>query len=281
MKNLIFAVTLFFALGGNAAISGSGDPLLIENPECLIIAASAAVEPQASGCCSWHGGVCGCSSGRSRCCDGTLSPSCTCSSPPPPTTYTATAIAGPNGSINPATRTVSRGATTTFTLSPSSGYIAAAIGCGGTLSGAVYTTGTITSSCTVTATFLIETPISGAATILITHYYTSILGRDPDADGMLFWRSLIIEKQTQGESIQPVFREMAVQFFGSPEYLNNNTSNTEFITNLYRTFFQREPDQGGMDFWLKQLALGVNRDVVMGGFLYSNEFTAFMQGIGL
>ncbi len=34
-----------------------------------------------SGCCSWHGGVCGCNAGRNRikCCDGTLSPSCTCS----------------------------------------------------------------------------------------------------------------------------------------------------------------------------------------------------------
>lgn len=33
-----------------------------------------------SGCCSWHGGVCGCdnSNGRQVCCDGTYSPSCTC-----------------------------------------------------------------------------------------------------------------------------------------------------------------------------------------------------------
>jgi len=30
------------------------------------------------GCCSWHGGVCGCEGGRVLCCDGTLSPSCTC-----------------------------------------------------------------------------------------------------------------------------------------------------------------------------------------------------------
>ncbi len=37
-----------------------------------------------SGCCSWHSGVCGCSGGRQLCCDGTLSPSCTCYSPPPP-----------------------------------------------------------------------------------------------------------------------------------------------------------------------------------------------------
>lgn len=31
------------------------------------------------GCCSHHGGVCGCSNGRVICCDGTKSPSCKCS----------------------------------------------------------------------------------------------------------------------------------------------------------------------------------------------------------
>ncbi len=30
------------------------------------------------GCCSWHGGVCGCQNGRVVCCDGRYSPSCTC-----------------------------------------------------------------------------------------------------------------------------------------------------------------------------------------------------------
>ena len=33
-----------------------------------------------SGCCSWHGGVSGCSGGRIVCNDGTYSPSCTCNS---------------------------------------------------------------------------------------------------------------------------------------------------------------------------------------------------------
>ena len=33
------------------------------------------------GCCSWHGGVCGCDDATDRivCCDGTYSPSCRCS----------------------------------------------------------------------------------------------------------------------------------------------------------------------------------------------------------
>ncbi|MFA5182510.1 MAG: Ada metal-binding domain-containing protein [Syntrophales bacterium] len=35
-------------------------------------------DPQRRGCCSWHGGVCGCENGRAVCCDNTLSPSCGC-----------------------------------------------------------------------------------------------------------------------------------------------------------------------------------------------------------
>jgi hypothetical protein len=30
------------------------------------------------GCCSHHGGVCGCSGDMQQCCDGTISPSCGC-----------------------------------------------------------------------------------------------------------------------------------------------------------------------------------------------------------
>jgi hypothetical protein len=37
-------------------------------------------EVQKRGCCSWHGGVAGCSGGRVVCSDGSLSPSCTCNS---------------------------------------------------------------------------------------------------------------------------------------------------------------------------------------------------------
>ena len=58
-------------------------------PNDLIIANTVDCNEQASyaisnevierrGCCSWHSGVCGCSGGRQTCCDGTLSPTCTC-----------------------------------------------------------------------------------------------------------------------------------------------------------------------------------------------------------
>ena len=35
-------------------------------------------EEQRKGCCSHHGGVCGCRNGKTVCCDDSLSPSCRC-----------------------------------------------------------------------------------------------------------------------------------------------------------------------------------------------------------
>lgn len=44
-----------------------------------VLASNAFIDdPEKRGCCSHHGGVCGCSEGRAQCCDGSLSPSCGC-----------------------------------------------------------------------------------------------------------------------------------------------------------------------------------------------------------
>ena len=91
-------------------------------------------------------------------------------------------------------------------------------------------------------------PMVDPAITLITHYYTSILGRDPDAAGLAYWQQQIAQSQAQGLDVKSVFREIAGDFFNSPEYLANNTSNTQFITNLYRTFLQRDPDPEGIAF---------------------------------
>lgn len=74
--------------------------------------------------------------------------------PPSATTYTVTASAGTGGSAAPGSVSVAQDASTSFTLTPETGYdISGATGCGGTLNGDVYTTGPITASCTVTASF--------------------------------------------------------------------------------------------------------------------------------
>ena len=76
------------------------------------------------------------------------------SSTPEATSYQVTATAGTGGTILPAGATANAGGTTTLTVTPMAGYVASGVtGCGGTLSGNTYTTGTINSNCTVTANF--------------------------------------------------------------------------------------------------------------------------------
>ena len=67
-------------------------------------------------------------------------------------TFTVSATAGAGGSASPATQSVTSGSTTTVTLTPDAGFrIAGAIGCSGTLSGNIFSTGVVTADCTVTA----------------------------------------------------------------------------------------------------------------------------------
>ena len=81
------------------------------------------------------------------------------------TSCTVTPSAGSNGTISPSTaQTVSYGSTVSFTITPNTGYsISSVTGCSGTLSGNTYTTGAITSNCTVTASFAdITAPTNGS-----------------------------------------------------------------------------------------------------------------------
>ncbi len=71
--------------------------------------------------------------------------------------YTVSTSAGATGSISPGSKAVDYGNTTSFTVTPNTGYsIDSVTGCNGSLTGNTYTTGTITASCTVSATFKIN-----------------------------------------------------------------------------------------------------------------------------
>lgn len=77
MKKIIISIGLLFCISA----FGSDAVIVDKKVDCDAISKSGNKELIAqSGCCSWHGGVCGCSSGRAQCCDGALSPSCGCNS---------------------------------------------------------------------------------------------------------------------------------------------------------------------------------------------------------
>lgn len=76
------------------------------------------------------------------------------SSTPPSASLRVTTQASPSGSIAPTSASVSAGGRAVFTLTPAPGAVLVGVsGCGGTLEGNQYTTGSISSACKVVATF--------------------------------------------------------------------------------------------------------------------------------
>jgi hypothetical protein len=66
-------------------------------------------------------------------------------------------VSGSNGTISPSRRDVLKNTTTTFTITPDSGYAAEVGGtCGGSLNGTTYTTSTLTADCTAVVQFVTE-----------------------------------------------------------------------------------------------------------------------------
>ncbi|WP_246014576.1 fibronectin type III domain-containing protein [Geomonas oryzae] len=71
-----------------------------------------------------------------------------------PTSFTVTATSGSGGTIAPASQQVFSGYQLALAVQPAQGYLIKSVaGCGGTLSGNVFTTAAITGSCAVSATF--------------------------------------------------------------------------------------------------------------------------------
>jgi uncharacterized membrane protein HdeD (DUF308 family) len=89
---------------------------------------------------------------------GPVTSACTVTATFIPKTYTVSTVVVGSGSISPTSRTVAHGDTTSFTLTPDTGYsVQSVTGCGGTLVGSTFTTAAVTSDCTVTATFILNT----------------------------------------------------------------------------------------------------------------------------
>ncbi|HKB49013.1 MAG TPA: DUF4214 domain-containing protein, partial [Ktedonobacterales bacterium] len=154
-------------------------------------------------------------------------------------------------------------------------------------------------NCTVTLTFtpsvqgavngnLVVTTSAGLLTVpltgvgersLVIHYYQAILNRAPDAAGKAFWEGEATRMAGLGADLREAYFVMANYFFNSPEYQSYGKNDTQFVTDLYNTFFNRPPDSGGLAYWLSQIAGGMPRDVVLFSFMFSTEFNTFTTGI--
>lgn len=102
------------------------------------------------------------------------------------------------------------------------------------------------------------------ANALVDGYYRSTLGRAGDAAGVAHWTSVIRGGQTPAE--------VAADFYGSAEYhqLAGGTDEA-WIADLYDELLLREPEPGGVQYWVDQLAAGKSRHAVSLAFYQSLE----------
>ncbi|MBI4691615.1 MAG: Ig-like domain-containing protein [Nitrospirae bacterium] len=108
--------------------------------------------------------------------------------------YSITLVLGTGGNISCSPNPVNSGSTSTCTVTPDTGYsISSVTGCGGSLSSNTYTTGSITSNCTVAASFAIKTytitasagsggSISPSGGVTVNHGSSQAFTISPDSD---------------------------------------------------------------------------------------------------
>jgi hypothetical protein len=115
---------------------------------------------------------------------------------------------------------------------------------------------------------------SSIVEVFVTRFYQECLGREPEQAGLNNWVNALENGSLSGADI-------ANGFIFSQEFINRNTANEEFVTILYRAFFDREPDTGGYNGWLNFLSSGKSREFVLDGFIYSKEFENLCDSYGI
>ncbi|MFZ6812927.1 DUF4214 domain-containing protein [Undibacterium sp. Rencai35W] len=104
--------------------------------------------------------------------------------------------------------------------------------------------------------------------------YQAAFDRKPDITGLGYW----INAMDSGASLTSV----ATGFMQSAEFkaiYGANPSNTVLVTNFYHNVLHREPDQGGLNFWVNDLNLGnISPASTLASFSESPENQALVLG---
>ncbi|HEX3250603.1 MAG TPA: DUF4214 domain-containing protein [Pyrinomonadaceae bacterium] len=85
----------------------------------------------------------------------------------------------------------------------------------------------------------------------IKDFYQGALGRQPNSTELSDWTRKLTQAQGRGvRALIGVAQDLGNSLFTSTEYTNMNTSDTQFVTDLYEAFLQRSPDTSGLNYWV-------------------------------
>ncbi|MFT7600471.1 MAG: hypothetical protein ACI8TP_003413 [Acidimicrobiales bacterium] len=95
--------------------------------------------------------------------------------------------------------------------------------------------------------------------------YRNVLGREPDAAGLDFWAGRLDAGVSRPS--------LVVSFTESPEFVTS-TDATVTVTTIYSGMLDRQPDPGGLAFWVARLEAGGSPVPLIDGFFRSSEYAA-------
>ena len=117
-------------------------------------------------------------------------------------------------------------------------------------------------------------------TAFVKRFYKEVLGRsdadiEADITGINDWTNKLLTKEKSGA-------EVAYGFVNSAEFRNRDLNNDQFVRTMYKSFFNREPDEGGYAGWYNDLQNGTKtRLQVFEGFAKSGEFKNLCKAYGI
>ncbi|MCQ2483167.1 MAG: DUF4214 domain-containing protein [Clostridia bacterium] len=115
----------------------------------------------------------------------------------------------------------------------------------------------------------------GGVNCFVARLYKVCLNRLPDMGGQAGWVQKLLNGEVTGTTC-------AYGFVFSPEFVNLNLDNTNFVKYMYNAFFGREADAEGLNYWVEQLDAGTaSREDVFAGFSGSAEFANLCSNYGI
>lgn len=108
---------------------------------------------------------------------------------------------------------------------------------------------------------------------LVSDFYQGALGRQPTASELSQWTATLTQAQSQSAGqLLGAAQSLGSTLFTSPEFVSLNTTNAQFVTDLYSGYLGRAPDEQGYANWMSVLNNGSSRADVRHGFAFSQEF---------
>gem|GEM_PF-2049377 len=98
-------------------------------------------------------------------------------------------------------------------------------------------------------------------------------GKTYDQEGLEYWMQVLQSGEKTGGDV-------VKDFYNAPEFTSKNLSDPEFVKNAYYAIMGREPDAGGLNYWIAQLAQ-ISRNDLLDQFIHSEEFQKYAQEYGI